>query len=89
MPLLRGCIPYFAPENTGVSSKLPGPRLKKLVQLSQRKDALLAELQDIEREMVRLEKERLALPKKRSKGRLTISNEARKIRFRSGKRISK
>jgi hypothetical protein len=71
-----------------VSAKLPGPRLKKLVQLSKRKDALLAELQDIDREMIRLEQERHALRKKRPKGRLTFSNESRKGRPNLRKRPS-
>jgi hypothetical protein len=51
-------------------------RLKQLVRLSKRKEKLLAEIQNIDRTMVRLEQEfRETRRHKNKKGRLTISRE--------------
>lgn len=60
----------------GVSSKTSGTRLKQLVKLSKRKEELLAEVQDIDRAMVRLEQEfRETRRQKNKKAKLTISRE--------------
>jgi flagellar biosynthesis/type III secretory pathway chaperone len=62
-----------------VSSKVAAARLKQLVKLSERKDALLAELQDIDRRMVHLEQEfRRSRPQKPGKGRVTFSTESKR-----------
>jgi hypothetical protein len=59
-----------------VSSKVSGARLQQLVKLSKRKEQLLAEIQDIDRTMVRLEQEfRETRRQKNKKGKLTISRE--------------
>ena len=51
-------------------------RLKQLVKLSERKELLLAQLQDIDREMVRLQHEfRHARKSRRNKGRVTVSGQ--------------
>ena len=64
-----------------VSSQRSGSRLKKLVKLSQRKEALLAEIQNIDRDMIRLEQEfRDTRRKKNFKGKLTVSSEPKKRR---------
>jgi hypothetical protein len=68
-------------------SKVSSARLKQLVKLSERKDALLAEIQDIDRRMVRLEQEfRQARQRKRVKGRVTYSTDAKRRRTGSGRR---
>jgi hypothetical protein len=67
---LRGAGKY------GVSTKISGARLKQLVKLSKRKEQLLAEVQNIDRTMVRLEEEfRHTRRQKNKKGKLTISRE--------------
>ena len=59
-----------------MSSKISGVRLKQLVKLSKRKEQLLAEVQNIDRAMVRLEQEfRETRRQKNKKGKLTISRE--------------
>jgi hypothetical protein len=65
----------------GVPSKIPGAKLKQLVKLSHRKEALMAEIQDIDRDMVRLEQEfsRSAEPQS-GKARVTVSTESRRRR---------
>jgi predicted nucleic acid-binding Zn-ribbon protein len=60
-------------------SKLSAARLKQLVKLSKRKEDLLVELQNIDRQMVKLEKEfREARRQPNRKARLTFSSERRK-----------
>ena len=62
-------------------ARTPGPRLKRLVKLSKRKEVLLAELQNIDREMVSLERELTpALGKPKGKGRVTFSDASRRSR---------
>ena len=76
-------LPFPVPSGKyRVSSKRPGPRLKKLVKLSERKKALLAELQNIDREMIRLEKERQARRPKNTEAKLTVSTDIKKSRRR-------
>ena len=59
-----------------MSTKISGARLKQLVKLSKRKEQLLAEVQNIDRAMVRLEAEfRHTRRQKNKKGKLTISRE--------------
>ena len=59
-------------------------RLKQLVRLSKRKEKLLAEIQNIDRTMVRLEQEfRETRRHKNKKGRLTISRETGAGRIKS------
>ena len=59
-----------------MSIKVSGARLKQLVKLSKRKEQLLAEVQNIDRAMVRLEEEfRHTRRQKNKKGKLTISRE--------------
>jgi hypothetical protein len=68
-------------------SKVSSARLKQLVKLSERKDALLAEIQDIDRHMVRLEQEfREARQRKRVKGTVTYSTDTKRRRPVSGRR---
>jgi hypothetical protein len=63
------------------SSKTGGPRLKQLVKLSERKEALMAEIQNIDRDMLRLEQEfQQSSEQKRDKGKVTFSREAKKRR---------
>lgn len=60
-----------------VASKPHSGKLKQLVKLSQRKEALLAEIQDIDRVMMRLEQEfRTSRSRKNHEAKLTISTEA-------------
>jgi hypothetical protein len=64
-----------------VSSKAPGAKLKKLVELSHRKEALLAEIQDIQRDMERLEQEfSRSADQKAGKARVTVSTESKRRR---------
>ena len=68
-------------------SKVSSVKLKQLVKLSQRKEALMAQLQNIDRRMVQLEQEfRLARRRKNRKGELTVSSEKHGNRFRSAAR---
>jgi hypothetical protein len=60
-----------------VSSRVSGTRLKQLVKLSKRKEQLLAEVQNIDRAMVRLEQEfRETRRQKNKKAKLTFSRES-------------
>ncbi|MEY2439651.1 MAG: hypothetical protein QOI34_1036 [Verrucomicrobiota bacterium] len=53
---------------------IPSAKLKKLVKLSQRKEALLAQIQEIDRDMLRLEREFGHVPGEAlRKGRFTFS----------------
>jgi hypothetical protein len=64
-----------------VSSKTSGTRLKQLVKLSKRKEELLAEVQNIDRTMVRLEQEfRETRRQKNKKAKLTFSRETSRSR---------
>ena len=59
-----------------MSSTPSSARLNQLVKLSKRKEKLLAEIQNIDRAMVRLEREfRETRRHKNKKGKLTISRE--------------
>ncbi|HJT81167.1 MAG TPA: hypothetical protein VJ719_08215 [Chthoniobacterales bacterium] len=56
-------------------SKVSSLKLKQLMRLSQRKEALLAQIQNIDRRMVKLEQEfRLARRRKNRKAELTVSS---------------
>lgn len=58
-----------------MASKVSNVRLKQLMRLSERKDALLAELQNIDRRMVQLEQEfRQSRRRKNRKAEVTISS---------------
>ena len=60
-------------------SKVSGVRLKQLVKLSKRKETLLAQIQDIDREMVQLEQQfRESRTRKNHKARLTFSRETKR-----------
>jgi flagellar biosynthesis/type III secretory pathway chaperone len=62
-----------------VPPKIAGDRLNKLLKLAKRKQALLAEMQDIDRRMIRLEQEFRESPRTiKRKGRVTFSNQRRK-----------
>ncbi|HEY4285142.1 MAG TPA: hypothetical protein VGM62_18920 [Chthoniobacterales bacterium] len=64
-----------------MSSKIPGAKLKKLVELSHRKEALLAEIQDIQRAMERLEQQfSQSANQKTGKARVTVSTESKRRR---------
>ncbi len=59
-----------------MASKISGVRLKQLVKLSKRKEELLAEVQNIDRTMVRLEQEfRQTRRQKNKKAKVTVSRE--------------
>jgi len=63
----------------GVSSKIAAASLKQLVKLSERKETLLAELQNIDRRMIALEQEfRETRRRKNLKGKVTFSRASRK-----------
>ena len=71
------CILCIARENTAVS-RISNVRLKQLLKLSKRRETLLAEIQDIDREMVRLEREfSETRRRKRFKGGLSVSTESK------------
>jgi hypothetical protein len=60
-------------------SKVSSARLKQLVKLSKRKETLLAQIQNIDREMVQLEQQfREARTSKKPNARLTFSRETKK-----------
>jgi len=62
-----------------VPRKIPGDGLNKLLKLAKRKQELLAEMQDIDRRMIRLEREFRKSPRTiKRKGRVTFSNQRRK-----------
>jgi hypothetical protein len=64
-----------------VSSSRSGQKLKRLVELSERKEALLAQVQNIDRDMVRLEQEfRDTRRQKKTKGKVTFSTDSKKRR---------
>ena len=68
-------------------SKVSSLKLKQLVRLSQRKEALMAQIQNIDRRMVQLEQEfRLGRRRKNRKGELTVSSGKKGSRFRSAAR---
>jgi hypothetical protein len=64
-------------------TNIPSATLQQLVRLSKRKDALMVEIQNIEREMVRLQSKLERSPKTVGHpGRLTISRKTRTTRAR-------
>lgn len=64
-------------------ASLPSAQLKKLVKLSERKEALMAEIQEIDRHMLRLEREFRQTPANPApEGRLTFSVTRKKTRGR-------
>jgi len=59
-----------------VAAKRPSARLRQLFKLARRKEKLLAQIQDIDRAMLRLEQEfRTVRPRKKPKATVTISRE--------------
>lgn len=65
-------------------SKVSNVKLKQLVRLSQRKEALMAEIQNIDRRMVQLEQEfRMSRRRRNRKGELTVSSgkKGRSVKF--------
>jgi hypothetical protein len=71
------------PAKYRVASKAAGSKLEQLVQLSKRREELLAELQDLERQMVGLEQEFSASARQKIvKAKVTISTEPIKRRGR-------
>ena len=70
-----------------VPSRVSNVRLKQLMRLSERKKALLAELQDIDRRMVELEQEfTLARRRKNRKAELTVSSGKKGRGFKLARR---
>jgi len=68
---------------------IPSATLRELVRLSERKDALLAQIQEIDREMDRLQDEQGASENDARSARVTVSRRNRKAsQPRRGKRIS-
>ena len=68
---------------------LPSATLRELVKLSERKDALLAQIQEIDREMDRLQDEQGASESSARSARVTVSRGNRKAgQSRRGKRTS-
>jgi len=59
---------------------IPSGKLKQLVKLSQRKEALLAQIQNIDRDMLRLEREFREAAGQNIAGRITFSAGSRKSR---------
>ena len=68
---------------------IPSATLRELVKLSERKDALLAQIQEIDREMDRLQDEQGASESSERSAPVTVSRGNRKAgQPRRGKRIS-
>ena len=64
-------------------TNIPSATLRQLVKLSERKEALMAEIQEIDREMARLQGKLERSPKAAGRpARLTISRPARTKRVR-------
>jgi len=62
-----------------VPRKIAADRLKQLLKLAKRKQALLAEMQNIDRRMIRLEQEFRESPRSiEREARVTFSNQGRK-----------
>ena len=59
---------------------IPSATLKQLVKLSRRKEALMSQIQDIDREMIRLEREVEQTSRGTLKGRVTFSDAPGKKR---------
>jgi hypothetical protein len=74
------CIVQVAREHMGMVVNIPSSKLKQLVKLSQRKEALLAQIQDIDRDMLRLEREFRRAAGRNITGRITFSAGSRKSR---------
>jgi hypothetical protein len=51
---------------------IPSATLKKLVRLSERKEALMAQIQEIDREMLRVQ-ERFGIPRRDDEAPVTVS----------------
>ena len=57
-----------------MAMNIPSAKLKEMIRLSERKEALMAQIQEIDRKMLRLEQEFARLPGARAgKARLTFS----------------
>ena len=64
-------------------SKVSSVKLKQLIRLSKRKETLLAQIQNIDRRMVKLEQEfTLARRRKNRKAELTVSGEKKGNRLK-------
>ena len=68
-------------------TNIPSATLRQLVKLSKRKEALMAQIQEIDREMVRLQNQVRAAPTNiDNPARVTVSRAPRKSSIRSRKR---
>jgi DNA-binding protein H-NS len=69
---------------------IPSAKLKQLVKLSQQKEALLAQIQEIDRDMIRLEREfQQKAGSGMRKGRLTFSTSRKRTPRRAEPRVRK
>jgi flagellar biosynthesis/type III secretory pathway chaperone len=68
-------------------TNIPSATLRQLVKLSERKETLMAQIQEIDREMVRLQNQISALPANiDNPAPVTVSRAPRKSSFRNRKR---
>jgi hypothetical protein len=67
-------------------TRIPSAKLRHLVKLSERKEALIAQIQEIDREMLRIQNQCTALPANTDNAApVTVSRTSRKSFVRSRK----